>query len=74
MQNEQKVFELHSDMLEMQKNRISNKNSRIFNEDARNITSIPDGWGDLVITSPPYANNYDYADAMRFEMMFWGGY
>lgn len=69
---ELKVFELHSDMLEMQKNRISNKNSRIFNEDARNITSIPDGWGDLVITSPPYANNYDYADAMRFEMMFWG--
>ncbi|MDP2806780.1 MAG: DNA modification methylase, partial [bacterium] len=30
------------------------------------------GWGDLVITSPPYANNYDYADATRLEMTFWG--
>lgn len=27
---------------------------------------------DAVITSPPYANNYDYADALRFEMSFWG--
>jgi len=27
---------------------------------------------DVVITSPPYANNYDYADALRFEMTFWG--
>lgn len=26
----------------------------------------------LVITSPPYPNNYDYADATRLEMMFWG--
>jgi hypothetical protein len=27
---------------------------------------------DAVITSPPYANNYDDADALRFEMTFWG--
>ena len=26
----------------------------------------------LVITSPPYANNYDYADATRLEMTFLG--
>ncbi len=26
---------------------------------------------DLVITSPPYPNNYDYADATRLEMTFW---
>ena len=30
----------------------------------------PDGWADLAITSPPYANNYDYADATRLEMTF----
>jgi len=28
--------------------------------------------GRLGITSPPYANNYDYADATRLEMTFWG--
>ena len=26
---------------------------------------------DIVITSPPYPNNYDYADATRLEMTFW---
>ena len=31
-----------------------------------------DGWATLVITSPPYANNYDYADATRLEMAFMG--
>lgn len=25
----------------------------------------------LVLTSPPYPNNYDYADATRLEMTFW---
>jgi hypothetical protein len=24
------------------------------------------------VTSPPYPNNYDYADATRIEMTFWG--
>ncbi len=27
---------------------------------------------DAIITSPPYPNNYDYADATRLEMTFWG--
>ncbi len=41
-------------------------------DDARNCATIPDGWATLVITSPPYANNYDYADATRLEMAFMG--
>lgn len=41
-------------------------------DDARTCSSIPDGWADMVITSPPYANNYDYADATRLEMTFMG--
>ncbi|MGH2515669.1 MAG: DNA modification methylase, partial [Ktedonobacterales bacterium] len=39
-------------------------------DDARRMESVPDAWADLVITSPPYANNYDYADATRLEMSF----
>ncbi len=61
--------------LDMKRSQVRFKNivvSEILNEDARNIQSIPDGWGNLVITSPPYANNYDYADATRLEMTFWG--
>lgn len=69
---EVKVNDMYLDMKRTQ-NRFTNVvDSKILNEDARNIQSIPDGWGDLVITSPPYANNYDYADATRLEMTFWG--
>src|SRR5438552_224610 len=39
-------------------------------DDARKCGSVPDSWATLVITSPPYANNYDYADATRLEMAF----
>ncbi len=38
--------------------------------DARTCAGIPDQWANLVVTSPPYANNYDYADATRLEMCF----
>src|ERR1051325_5942036 len=41
-------------------------------DDARTCATVPDGWATLVITSPPYANNYDYADATRLEMTFMG--
>ena len=40
--------------------------------DARKCATVPEGWATLVITSPPYANNYDYADATRLEMTFMG--
>jgi len=69
---ESKTNEMYLDMKRTQNRFKSVVDSIILNEDARNIESIPDSWGDLVITSPPYANNYDYADATRLEMTFWG--
>lgn len=45
---------------------------RVLANDARTCQGIEDQWADLVITSPPYANNYDYADATRLEMTFLG--
>lgn len=44
----------------------------VFNADARTLAPIPDGWADTVITSPPYANNYDYADTLRLEQILLG--
>jgi len=44
--------------------------SKLIRTDARN-PDLEENF-DLVITSPPYPNNYDYADATRLEMMFWG--
>lgn len=39
--------------------------------DARAPRPLPRMQADAVITSPPYPNNYDYADATRLEMTFW---
>ncbi|MGH7495520.1 MAG: DNA methyltransferase [bacterium] len=44
----------------------------ILCSDARQCDQLKPSSVDVVITSPPYANNYDYADAVRFEMTFWG--
>jgi hypothetical protein len=46
--------------------------ARVMCADARTCEGVPDGWADLVLTSPPYANNHDYADATRLEMTFLG--
>lgn len=46
--------------------------AKLIQSDARNCSSIPNRIANLVITSPPYANNYDYADATRLEMSFMG--
>lgn len=44
----------------------------ILTADARTLDGVPDAWADAVITSPPYANNYDYADALRLEQILLG--
>ncbi len=40
--------------------------------DARTCAGLPDRRFNLVVTSPPYPNNYDYADATRLELTFFG--
>ena len=42
----------------------------LLKTDARECIGVPDCFATLVITSPPYPNNYDYADATRLEMCF----
>ncbi len=46
---------------------------RIFNTDSRDTQGlIPAASVDHVFTSPPYLNNFDYADRTRLELYFWG--
>ncbi len=53
--------------------------ARLMRGDARECEGLESGSVDLVLTSPPYPNNYDYADATRLEQTFlgeidgWGG-
>ncbi len=67
----EKVLLMASDMKERQK---WNKGPlpNYIEGDARTLTDVKDNWADLVITSPPYANNYDYADAVRLELTVLG--
>ncbi len=61
---------IQSDMQYMQS--LTKSQANLIQDDARLLKNIPDKSIDLIITSPPYANNYDYADATRLEMTFWG--
>jgi hypothetical protein len=68
---QQKIAQMVSDIVYVQKNRWG-KQASILLADARQPQFKPQELFDLVITSPPYPNNYDYADATRLEMTFWG--
>lgn len=64
------VRQFVGDMRAMQA--IASPRSILLSGDARVLNGIEDHSVDLVITSPPYVNNFDYADAVRLEMSFWG--
>jgi hypothetical protein len=40
--------------------------------DSRERQDVAEGQIKLALTSPPYLNNYDYADRTRLETYFWG--
>ena len=66
-----KATEILQDVDHIQRNDWSN-GSHILMTDARSPEKCPELQVDAVVTSPPYPNNYDYADATRLEMTFWG--
>ena len=67
----QQLEVMKSDIRWMQAKAMAS-NADIIAGDARKLSDYIPAKIDAVITSPPYANNYDYADALRFEMTFWG--
>jgi len=62
-----------ADIAEM-KNNGAGSEASVESCDARSLAAFAHLHGrvKLIITSPPYPNNYDYADATRLEMTFWG--
>jgi len=62
------IATIYRDMLHSQD--ISGPPAHLIAGDARSCSEVPDRYASLVITSPPYPNNYDYADATRLEMTF----
>jgi hypothetical protein len=68
---QQQIETIKADLRWMQM-RADKSLAEIIAGDARTLADNASREVDGVITSPPYANNYDYADALRFEMTFWG--
>lgn len=66
-----KAAEILRDVEYVQRNSWSSQATVILT-DARHPKTNSQIQVDAVITSPPYPNNYDYADATRLEMTFWG--
>lgn len=64
--------ELFAQDIDTQARSVPGASATLYPADARDLRALPAGSIDLVVTSPPYANNYDYADAVRLEMTFEG--
>jgi DNA modification methylase len=50
-----------------------NKNKKIvYNKSSENMNEIKNNSISLIVTSPPYLNNFDYAEMTRMYLYFWG--
>ncbi len=67
---EEQIEIVYSDMRSSQE--VPDTAAHLLESDARTCDGVASGFANLVITSPPYPNNYDYADATRLEMTFMG--
>ena len=64
-----------SDLVYIESLGIPPSTHEIYCDDAKNVDLYADTDSvDLMITSPPYLNNYDYADRTRLETYFLGKY
>lgn len=46
--------------------------SNIYNATSESMIQLKDSSIDLVVTSPPYLNNFDFAEMTRMYLYFWG--
>jgi len=65
-----KVFnDINNDALEA--NSFTSR-SYIYNSTSEYMTQLKDNSIDMVVTSPPYLNNFDFAEMTRMYLYFWG--
>lgn len=68
----EQVLLMYEDVKKVRSLRRSEVEARLLLMDAREAYPLEVESMDLAVTSPPYLNNYDYADRTRLEMYFWG--
>lgn len=70
---QKQLRQMAKDLQEIQAVGHSLGTATLIEGDARQKQSLIENASvDLAFTSPPYLNNYDYADRTRLEMYFWG--
>lgn len=62
---------VHEDVRLVDKNRNFGK-SVVYKQSSEEMDNISDYTSDIVITSPPYLNNFDFAEMTRMYLYFWG--
>ena len=65
------VRRMYSDLLSVSRHNPISEIQNVLG-DSRQKQQLGDEQIDLALTSPPYLNNYDYADRTRLETYFWG--
>lgn len=67
------ALKMYGDIQTVKRSLRRNANCHIFNSDSRNTKEfVEDSSVDFIFTSPPYLNNFDYADRTRLETYFFG--
>jgi len=65
------IRQMYQDLLQMGQYQSKSKVQNVLS-DSRTRQRLADRQVKLALTSPPYLNNYDYADRTRLETYFWG--
>jgi DNA modification methylase len=67
------LYRMRDDLQKIRSTKSQIGNAKLILGDSRQQQSLIESESvDLAFTSPPYLNNYDYADRTRLEMYFWG--
>ncbi len=65
------VFDMiRADLESMSSKKLSHK-AQIFGKSSEVMAELADGSVSIVVTSPPYINNFDYAEMARMQLYFW---
>jgi len=66
------IHRMYNDLWQVASNASQSKILNVLGDSRERQEHLSDGQIKLALTSPPYLNNYDYADRTRLETYFWG--
>lgn len=65
------ISAIKADLDELQDGQFE-RSARVFEKSSEEMGEVADGSVGVVVTSPPYLNNFDFAEMTRMFLYFWG--